>query len=162
MEITTILISALVGIITSVVTAYITTRLKFQQEQAKWERDLAEKIAELRSEDTPQADRLARQFAVGFLILDIPEAQQREKVFLPPAGRVSVGRAPDNDIVLQERGLSKHHAVFEVVDDAVFVVDLGSTNGVWVNDMRVPQERYKLKSGDIVAIGETRITYSGL
>ena len=156
MEMKTILISGLVGIVTSLITAYITTRLNLRQERAKWDRELVQKLAELKSSDLPQANRLARQFAVGYVVYKIPETTEREKVFIPSSGRVSVGRSADNDICIDAAhapGISRHHALFEATESSVFIVDLGSSMGVFVNGQRV-SERQKLRDRDIVVVGE--------
>ena len=52
---------------------------------------------------------------------------------------ITVGRAPDNEIVLEAGQVSSHHARF-LVDDAqnLFIEDCGSTNGTFINDERLP------------------------
>lgn len=53
---------------------------------------------------------------------------------------VTVGRDPAADITIADRSLSREHARFERRGDQVVVVDLGSTNGVWVAGRRVETE----------------------
>lgn len=65
--------------------------------------------------------------------------------------RLLLGRAPDCDILLQNRGVSRHHAQLEARADEWLVRDLGSLNGVFVNGARVPGERL-LAPGDTVQI----------
>jgi diguanylate cyclase (GGDEF)-like protein len=63
-----------------------------------------------------------------------------------------VGRADDVDIVLKDRGVSRRHAKFlKNSQGTVTVVDLGSTNGVFVGGKRVTS--WTLEEGDKVAIG---------
>lgn len=50
---------------------------------------------------------------------------------------VSVGRGPDNDVVLVDPEISRHHALVWCAEDRVFVRDLGSANGTYVADERV-------------------------
>ncbi len=69
-------------------------------------------------------------------------------------GEVVVGRATTCTIFVPDRRSSREHARFFVQDDDLFVEDLGSHNGTWVNTERC--ERTKLKPGDVVRIGVTQ------
>lgn len=60
-----------------------------------------------------------------------------------------VGRHQDADLVLQSAEISRRHAAFLLKDDALWVQDLKSSNGTFVNDLRIEQEKL-LKDGDIV------------
>jgi pSer/pThr/pTyr-binding forkhead associated (FHA) protein len=64
---------------------------------------------------------------------------------------VSFGRADDNQVVLQEKGISRYHARFRYDNGTLWIQDAGSRNGVFVNDKRVTDHR-TLKVGDEVAI----------
>jgi hypothetical protein len=73
--------------------------------------------------------------------------------------RTILGRKPGNDIVLDTMVISGQHCAFDLVGVAdVFVEDLGSTNGTYVND-RMVKERTRLSDGDVIAIGPYRIKY---
>ncbi len=73
--------------------------------------------------------------------------------------RTTLGRKPDNDIVLDTMVVSGHHCAFDLVGVAdVYITDLGSTNGTYVND-RMVKERTRLNDGDTIAIGPYRIRY---
>lgn len=73
--------------------------------------------------------------------------------------RTTLGRKPGNDIVLDTMVVSSQHCAFDLVGVAdVFLEDLGSTNGTYVNDHMV-KARTKLADGDIIAIGPYRIKY---
>ena len=54
-----------------------------------------------------------------------------------PTGRVTVGRNDDNRIVIGDASISGHHALLEVLPDALFVTDLGSTNGTLLNGKKL-------------------------
>src|SRR5690349_19130394 len=54
-------------------------------------------------------------------------------------GRIRIGRATDNDIVLSEPLVSPHHAEITRRSDVVMIEDLDSVNGTWVNGQRVAQ-----------------------
>jgi pSer/pThr/pTyr-binding forkhead associated (FHA) protein len=68
---------------------------------------------------------------------------------------LTVGRAGDNAVALAEDDFaSSHHARLESLRDGVWLVDLGSTNGTYVNGERV-EGRRRLAEGDVVRIGAT-------
>jgi hypothetical protein len=73
--------------------------------------------------------------------------------------RTTLGRKPGNDIVLDTLVVSGTHCAFDLVGVAdVFIEDLNSTNGTYVNDGMV-KGRTRLHDGDVIAIGPYRIKY---
>ncbi|HJS74997.1 MAG TPA: FHA domain-containing protein [Vicinamibacteria bacterium] len=66
--------------------------------------------------------------------------------------RVAVGRHQSNDVQLRSRRVSSYHAEILSEIDGLFLLDMGSTNGTYVNDEAV--QRKKLSSGDSIRIGE--------
>ena len=72
-------------------------------------------------------------------------------VFELEADVTTVGREPDNDIVLEAQYVSRHHCQFEKIDDGFRVVDKGSHNGTAVND--VPVTERTLSAGDRISLG---------
>lgn len=73
--------------------------------------------------------------------------------------RTTLGRRPENDIVLDTMVVSGTHCAFDLVGVAdVFLQDLGSTNGTYVNDHMV-KSRTRLHDNDVIAIGPFRIRY---
>ncbi len=58
---------------------------------------------------------------------------QRGRTFIVPPGTTSVGRAPENDIVLDSPDVSRRHARIECTRGGIRVHDLNSTNGTRVN-----------------------------
>lgn len=73
--------------------------------------------------------------------------------------RTTLGRHPDNDIVLDNNVVSGHHCFFELKGLAdVYLHDLKSTNGTYVNDHMV-KGRQLLQDGDVIAIAHFRIKY---
>jgi FHA domain len=78
-----------------------------------------------------------------------------------PTGPVplTIGRAEDNDLALsRDEFASAHHARIESQRDGVWVLDLGSTNGTFVNGKRLDGRR-ALKEGDVVQIGDTELRF---
>ena len=67
--------------------------------------------------------------------------------------KTSVGRTPDNDLQIDAKFISRHHAVILAGPAHTIIEDLNSTNGVLVNGRRIT--RQTLKDGDSVMIGKT-------
>jgi ABC-type multidrug transport system ATPase subunit len=72
---------------------------------------------------------------------------------------IRIGRAADNDIVLNDLWVSLHHAEVRRTGDHFEVVDLGSTNGLSYNGQRVPRAR--LAPGDRISIGRHDFYFDG-
>jgi transcriptional regulator with GAF, ATPase, and Fis domain len=68
---------------------------------------------------------------------------------------VSIGRAIDNDIRIASALVSRHHCRLELESDAVWAVDLGSSNGTLLNGARV--QRARVEPGDTLRIGKATI-----
>ena len=79
---------------------------------------------------------------------------------LPTAGRVTVGRAPECELRIDDGATSRRHAAFVVDGGAVTVEDLGSHNGTLVNGERLTRPR-PLAPGDAVTVGETLLVLRG-
>jgi pSer/pThr/pTyr-binding forkhead associated (FHA) protein len=71
--------------------------------------------------------------------------------------RTSFGRRPYNDIVMDNLSVSGEHALFHTVGNQVFLEDLGSTNGTYVNGKAVKKQQ--LDSGDLVEIAKYKIRF---
>jgi S-DNA-T family DNA segregation ATPase FtsK/SpoIIIE len=72
-----------------------------------------------------------------------------------PGSTKTVGRAPRADFILEAALVSRLHCRLEAGVDHLEVVDLGSTNGIYVNDQRVARAR--LTSGDRLRIGRVEL-----
>jgi pSer/pThr/pTyr-binding forkhead associated (FHA) protein len=68
-----------------------------------------------------------------------------------------LGRTPDSGLPLDgDDFASAQHARVEALSDGIWVEDLGSTNGTFVNGARVSQRRL-LQAGDVIRIGQTEL-----
>lgn len=76
------------------------------------------------------------------------------------SGRLTVGRDPAGDIVLDSERVSRSHCVFTVIEGRLVVEDLGSANGTSVNEKRITSPR-ALLDDDVVRIGDFVITIIG-
>ncbi|HSP17917.1 MAG TPA: FHA domain-containing protein [Myxococcaceae bacterium] len=75
-----------------------------------------------------------------------------------PSQMVSVGRAPDNEVVVGDPATSGHHGRIEVRNGYFWISDLGSTNGTLVNGEAVIEKQ--LSSGDLIAIGQNTMRFT--
>ncbi len=89
--------------------------------------------------------------------LHILSGQLEGKVFDLLDERVSVGRALDNTIRLEDTTVSHHHAMFVLDGVSYKLRDLNSTNGTRVNTLRVTET--KLTNGDQVRMGSVEMRF---
>jgi hypothetical protein len=79
------------------------------------------------------------------------------RLLVPPAGGV-IGRSRDCEIVLDDAGVSRHHAELRPAGDGWTIADLGSTNGVLVNGEGI-RGAHAVQSGDRLEMGSTEILF---
>lgn len=73
----------------------------------------------------------------------------------------TIGRAPDNTVVLVGDNISRHHAVITAHADDFFLTDLGSGNGTLLNGTPIrSNERYVLRNGDVATIAQYHVHFS--
>jgi general secretion pathway protein A len=72
-------------------------------------------------------------------------------------GRFIIGRTPDNDLQIDSKYISRHHAQIITSAHTSVLEDLNSTNGIYVRSKRV--RRRMLNDGDVVQIGQHEIMY---
>ncbi|MEO8544270.1 MAG: FHA domain-containing protein [Burkholderiaceae bacterium] len=71
--------------------------------------------------------------------------------------RTTLGRRPYNDVVIDNLAISGEHAVFQMVGAEVFIEDLNSTNGTYVNGKAAKKQQ--LQNGDTVEVGKYKIKF---
>jgi chromosome segregation ATPase len=72
--------------------------------------------------------------------------------------KTTIGRTPDNDVQIDAKYISRHHAVILAGPAHTIIEDLNSTNGVLVNGRRITRET--LKDGDAVVVGRTHYRFA--
>jgi general secretion pathway protein A len=72
-------------------------------------------------------------------------------------GRFIIGRTPDNDLQIDSKYISRHHAQIVTTAHSATLEDLNSTNGVYLRSKRV--RRRVLNDGDVIQIGQHEIMY---
>jgi hypothetical protein len=100
----------------------------------------------------PVAKELGR-----LVVLQSPDLDEGE-VYAIDSSSLSIGRGTGNDLALADEFASARHARFEPRRDGVYVLDIGSTNGTFVNGIRLTKDR-RLAPGDTVRIGETDLKF---
>jgi hypothetical protein len=92
------------------------------------------------------------------VVLSSPALEEGETLSLD-THPLTVGRGAGNDVPLPEdEYASTRHARFEPRRDGVSLEDIGSTNGTFVNGIRLTRDR-RLAPGDVVRIGETDLRF---
>jgi pSer/pThr/pTyr-binding forkhead associated (FHA) protein len=71
--------------------------------------------------------------------------------------RISIGRTPDNDIVLDNRAVSRKHALIEFGPQGTVIMDNESLNGTFVNNRKITEEI--LKDSDQITIGKFNLIF---
>jgi hypothetical protein len=109
-----------------------------------------------------EAEGLRREVAAatsGRLVVMASPALEEGEEFQLDSTPLTVGRSDDCVVSLDaDEFASGHHARFEPRRDGVWLEDIGSTNGTYLNGIRISRPR-KLSPGDIVRVGETDLRY---
>jgi hypothetical protein len=71
--------------------------------------------------------------------------------------RMSIGRTPDAAVFLDDVTVSRNHALIVRRHDGLYIDDLGSLNGTYVNRRRI--ESHKLDDGDEIQVGKYKLSY---
>lgn len=72
--------------------------------------------------------------------------------------RTSLGRRPYNDVVIDNLAISGEHAVLQLAGQEVFIEDLNSTNGTYVNGKSI--KKHLLQHNDVIEIGKYHIQFA--
>lgn len=106
--------------------------------------------------DLKRKGRLKEDMELALEVLDAPENLNvlRGSVY-PIRDNITIGRKEDNSIVIEDAYVSNYHAKI-ILEDDIYIKDLDSTNGTYVNGKRIVRLT-KISEGDLIEIG--RITF---
>lgn len=94
------------------------------------------------------------------VVVKSPHFEEGEEFELATAP-LTIGRSGTNDLALEgDEFASAQHVRIDPRRDGVWVVDLNSTNGTYVNDNRIDGP-HRLSVGDVVRVGETELRFVG-
>ena len=79
------------------------------------------------------------------------------EAFNVTGARMTIGRSPDAEVFLDDVTVSRNHALLVQRRDGLYIDDLGSLNGTYVNRRRI--ESHKLVDGDELQVGKYKLTY---
>ena len=124
---------------------------------------------EFRSSVTPTVNTAARMVAAheqaaspssapGYkLVFTATENDLDFKEFVLKDDNISIGRSPSNDLVLKAPKVSRQHAAINKYKDQYLIIDLKSSNGVFVNSQKI--DEYNLNDGDEISIGGYKMIF---
>jgi len=92
---------------------------------------------------------------LGRLVVMLKGLKVSEVPLVP--GRMVIGRISDNDLQIDSKYVSRHHAQVVASAEDVVIEDLNSTNGLYMRGRKV--RRHRLADGDVVKLGQHEIHY---
>ncbi len=118
------------------------------------ETTVAYQIDEAGDLQTTDLDRVTAEGAT----LAIRSGGGRAGETFPVTGeRMAIGRSPEADVFLDDVTVSRNHALLVRRRDGIYIDDLGSLNGTYVNRRRI--ESHRLVDGDELQVGKYKLTY---
>ena len=113
----------------------------------------------LAPEQARAAAREAAHAPAGRLVVLTSPSLEQGRAFETGPVPLTIGRSADNEAALAgDDYASARHARVETRRDGVWLLDLGSTNGTWVNGERMDGNR-RLNEGDVVRVGQTELRF---
>jgi hypothetical protein len=92
---------------------------------------------------------------VGWLV--IMDGPERDRDFRIKTPRTIIGRTPDCDVILDNPHTSTKHASIRLLDEVLYITDLDSSNGTYVNAREITKS--ELKDNDTVTIGDISLKF---
>ena len=91
-------------------------------------------------------ERVTENAQSSYLLFDATKMKIAEKM--------SIGRDPKCNIVIDNKMVSRHHATIQKIKDDFYIKDEESTNGTFVNGMKLEKDKFmKINPGDKITIG---------
>ena len=91
--------------------------------------------------------------------LEIKDGEvEDELIVIEPSG-AKIGRAPPADVVLSHRSISREHCIVGVANDELLVTDLNSTNGTYIDDVRIHRATI-LPVGSVLRLGQVSLRHT--
>src|SRR3954469_22895041 len=81
------------------------------------------------------------------------------ETFVIDGEQARIGRSPEAEVFLDDVTVSRNHALLVRRRDGIYIDDLGSLNGTYVNRKRI--ETHKLQDGDELQVGKYKLTFLG-
>ena len=154
-------IGAVFGFFASLASSYLMTKLKIRKELMIWNSEFSVNYSKLLVSDSRAARQLARQFAVGLIIVTKDTGQTQSKHFIPYQFKVSIGRGEDNDICLADATVSRDHGVVFFKGKKVMYQELSPLNQTHLNGKPI-MKLCELRSGDVLKVGRVKLRYEFL
>lgn len=85
------------------------------------------------------------------------DGRESGRTYLLDRRLITVGRSLENNIVLEDERVSRHHAQLRMIGNQFYILDLGSTNGTLVNGRRVREQI--IGEGDEISFGGLLLVY---
>lgn len=77
---------------------------------------------------------------------------------IPLVAKIAIGRGADNDLVIDNKLVSRHHALVQKIESTFYLQDLGSSNGTFLNGKPLEAEKYyKIGPRDSIKIVNTEL-----
>ncbi|HEY6049237.1 MAG TPA: TIR domain-containing protein [Sphingomicrobium sp.] len=91
--------------------------------------------------------------------LEVEEGEVSEDAILVNGHRLKIGRAAPADIVLPHKSISREHCIIGLANDELLVTDLNSTNGTFVDDVRISRATI-LPVGSVLRLGQVSLRHA--
>ncbi len=113
-----------------------------------------ERTRKMRVDETDAPESLPQGIRV---LLEVVDGPARGMEYEVKKGRITVGRG-DADLIIRDPKVSRKHFALEIWSrDIAYIQDLASTNGTYLNGVKITKTR--LKHGDEIQVGDSRLKF---
>ncbi|MBX7147911.1 FHA domain-containing protein [bacterium] len=124
--------------------------------------EVSETVSKVEAENTPlppreQTSENSTLPASNFKLVFIEADGDLDISEFPMKDNVSIGRSPSNDLVLNAPKVSRQHAAINKYKDQYVIIDLKSSNGIFVNGRKV--DEHTLNEGDEITVGGFKMIF---